>query len=98
MASNIKAQAKKSFDLNGKSYTYYDLNTLEEQGLTEISKLPYSIRVLLESVLRQEDGFVITDDHIKTLSKFVDGQKEKFRSNLHVLFYKTLQVCQLSLT
>ena len=73
MASNIKAQAKKSFDLNGKSYTYYDLNTLEEQGLTEISKLPYSIRVLLESVLRQEDGFVITDDHIKTLSKFVDG-------------------------
>ncbi|HCT0558923.1 TPA: aconitate hydratase AcnA, partial [Staphylococcus pseudintermedius] len=45
-------------------------NTLEEQGYTQISRLPYSIRVLLESVLRQEDGFVITDEHIKALSSF----------------------------
>ncbi|MCE5726586.1 aconitate hydratase AcnA [Staphylococcus pseudintermedius] len=70
MASNLKAQAKKTFQLNGKSLTYYDLNTLEEQGYTQISRLPYSIRVLLESVLRQEDGFVITDEHIKALSSF----------------------------
>ncbi|EIS6371946.1 aconitate hydratase AcnA [Staphylococcus pseudintermedius] len=70
MASNLKAQAKKSFQLNSKSLTYYDLNTLEEQGYTQISRLPYSIRVLLESVLRQEDGFVITDEHIKALSSF----------------------------
>lgn len=70
MASNLKAQAKKSFQLNGKSLTYYDLNTLEEQGYTQISRLPYSIRVLLESVLRQEDGFVITGEHIKALSSF----------------------------
>ena len=73
MASNLKSQAKKSFDLKGKSYTYYDLNSLEEEGLTKISKLPYSIRVLLESVLRQEDGFVITDEHIKSLANFVNG-------------------------
>ncbi|HEC2191766.1 TPA: aconitate hydratase AcnA [Staphylococcus delphini] len=70
MASNLKAQAKKSFQLSGKNLTYYDLNTLEEQGYTQISRLPYSIRVLLESVLRQEDGFVITDEHIKALSSF----------------------------
>ncbi|WP_274311769.1 aconitate hydratase AcnA [Staphylococcus hyicus] len=70
MASNLKEQAKKSFQVNGKTLTYYDLKTLEEQGLTEIHRLPYSIRVLLESVLRQEDGFVITDDHIKALSTF----------------------------
>ena len=70
MASNIKEQAKKSFEVRGKSYTYYDLKSLEEQGLTKISKLPYSIRVLLESVLRQEDDFVITDDHIKALAHF----------------------------
>ncbi|NJH80730.1 aconitate hydratase AcnA [Staphylococcus hyicus] len=70
MASNLKEQAKKSFQVNGKTLTYYDLKTLEEKGLTEIHRLPYSIRVLLESVLRQEDGFVITDDHIKALSTF----------------------------
>ncbi|WP_257184145.1 aconitate hydratase AcnA [Staphylococcus hominis] len=70
MTSNIKEQAKKSFEVRGKSYTYYDLKSLEEQGLTKICKLPYSIRVLLESVLRQEDDFVITDDHIKALAHF----------------------------
>lgn len=70
MTSNLKEQTKKSLQVNGKELTYYDLNTLEEQGLTEVSRLPYSIRVLLESVLRQEDGHVITDDHIKALSTF----------------------------
>ncbi|KIX89742.1 aconitate hydratase [Staphylococcus microti] len=70
MAANLKEQAKKSFQVNGQDITYYDLNVLEEKGLTEISRLPYSIRVLLESVLRQEDGFVITEDHIKTLATF----------------------------
>ena len=70
MASNMKSHAKKTFKVNDKSYVYYDLKSLEEQGLTTVSKLPYSIRVLLESVLRQEDDFVITDDHIKALSHF----------------------------
>lgn len=75
MASKLKEQAKKSFQVNGKTLTYYDLKSLEEQGLTEVSRLPYSIRVLLESVLRQEDGFVITDEHIKALSTF--GKENK---------------------
>lgn len=56
--------------MNGQSYTYYDLKAVEEQGITKVSNLPYSIRVLLESLLRQEDDFVITDDHIKALSQF----------------------------
>lgn len=70
MAANFKEQSKKHFDLNGQSYTYYDLKAVEEQGITKVSNLPYSIRVLLESLLRQEDDFVITDDHIKALSQF----------------------------
>lgn len=96
MTSNIKEQAKKTFEVNGKSYTYYDLKSLEEQGLTKISKLPYSIRVLLESVLRQEDDFVITDEHIKALGNFGNkGNEGKFLSNHHVLSYKTSQGFQL---
>lgn len=70
MTANLKEQAKKSFQVNGQDITYYDLNVLEEKGLTKISRLPYSIRVLLESVLRQEYGFVITEDHIKSLATF----------------------------
>ncbi len=44
MAANFKEQSKKHFDLNGQSYTYYDLKAVEEQGITKLSNLPYSIR------------------------------------------------------
>ena len=81
MASNMKSHAKKTFKVNDKSYVYYDLKSLEEQGLTTVSKLPYSI-VLLESVLRKMI-FVITDDHIKALSHFGEKiMKVRFHLNL----------------
>lgn len=35
MAANFKEQSKKHFDLNGQSYTYYDLKAVEEQGITK---------------------------------------------------------------
>ncbi|ULG70932.1 aconitate hydratase AcnA [Macrococcus brunensis] len=70
MNSNLQQSSKQTFELNGKTYTFYSLKSLEELGLGEISKLPYSIRVLLESVLRQFDGRVITEDHIKHLVKW----------------------------
>ncbi|KIL45308.1 aconitate hydratase AcnA [Jeotgalibacillus soli] len=74
MANQDFFQAKKSFELEGKRYHYYELKALEEKGLTKISKLPYSIRVLLESVLRQYDGRVITEDHVKNLANW--GSKD----------------------
>ncbi|MDY0405786.1 aconitate hydratase AcnA [Virgibacillus sp. 179-BFC.A HS] len=67
-------QAKKQFTLNGKTYNYYNLKALEESGLGKINRLPFSIRVLLESLLRQHDGRVIKDEHVKALAKW--GTKE----------------------
>lgn len=51
--------AKKSFCLDGKRYHYYSLKALEIAGFRNISRLPYSIKILLESVLRQYDGKTI---------------------------------------
>jgi aconitate hydratase len=62
--------ARSSFDLNGSTYNYYRLQALEEAGLGNVSKLPYSIKVLLESVLRQVDGRVITKKHVENLAKW----------------------------
>ncbi|MCM3771074.1 MULTISPECIES: aconitate hydratase AcnA [Priestia] len=62
--------ARSSFDLNGSTYNYYRLQALEEAGLGNVSKLPYSIKVLLESVLRQVDGRVITKEHVENLVKW----------------------------
>ncbi|MCU7738756.1 aconitate hydratase AcnA [Priestia megaterium] len=62
--------ARSSFNLNGSTYNYYRLQALEEAGLGNVSKLPYSIKVLLESVLRQVDGRVITKEHVENLAKW----------------------------
>lgn len=62
--------AKKQFELNGKTYNYYDLEALESAGLGKVSRLPFSVRVLLESLVRQRDGHVIKDEHIEKLSNW----------------------------
>ncbi|WP_214767434.1 MULTISPECIES: aconitate hydratase AcnA [unclassified Exiguobacterium] len=66
--------ARRSFEANGKNYNYYSLEKLEELGLTEVKRLPYSIRVLLESVLRQQDGRSITKEHVENLAKWGTAQ------------------------
>ncbi|KON88618.1 aconitate hydratase [Sporosarcina globispora] len=70
MAKNDVFNSRKSFDLDGKRYHYYHLGALEEAGVGNVSKLPYSIKVLLESVLRQYDGRVITKEHVENLAKW----------------------------
>ncbi|PAE90057.1 aconitate hydratase AcnA [Shouchella clausii] len=62
--------AKSSFDLNGKTYHYYALDALEKAGIGKVSKLPYSVKVLLESVLRQYDDYVIKKEHFENLAKW----------------------------
>lgn len=58
----------KTLQLSGKSHQYYALAALEEAGLGNISRLPVSIRIVLESVLRNFDDKKITESHIKQLA------------------------------
>lgn len=66
--------ARSSFDVDGKRYHYYRLAALEEAGIAKVSNLPYSIKVLLESVLRQTDGRVITKEHVENLAKWATDE------------------------
>ncbi|GAA0444805.1 aconitate hydratase AcnA [Lentibacillus halophilus] len=66
----MSIDTKKQFDLNGKTYNFYQLQALEDANLGNISRLPFSIRVLLESLMRQQDGHVIKDEHIEGLAKW----------------------------
>ncbi|KYD08579.1 aconitate hydratase AcnA [Heyndrickxia sporothermodurans] len=70
MAKNDVFNARTSFDLEGKRYHYYRLAALEEAGIAKVSRLPYSVKVLLESVIRQLDGRVITKEHVENLAKW----------------------------
>lgn len=76
MTKNDVFQARSFFDANGKRYYYYSLNALEKAGVGTVSKLPYSIKVLLESVLRQVDGRVITKEHVENLAKWGTSEQQ----------------------
>ncbi|EKF54637.1 aconitate hydratase 1 [Galbibacter marinus] len=49
------------------SYKIASLRKLEERGI-DVARLPFSIRILLENVLRNRDGFAITEEHLDTLT------------------------------
>ena len=55
----------------------YQLDKLEKQGVGNITRLPFSIKVLLEAALRQWDGFEITEDDIAGLAKWSAKQVEQ---------------------
>src|SRR5271167_1163788 len=52
----------------GKEGFYYSLPALEEAGIGKISRLPVSIRIVLESVLRNCDGKKVTEQHVRQLA------------------------------
>ncbi|GAB4548297.1 MAG: aconitate hydratase AcnA [Phycisphaerales bacterium] len=62
--------SRKTLDVDGQTYTYFDLGVLQEQGLGNLASLPYSIRVLLEAMLRNVDGFVVNNDDVVKLAGY----------------------------
>ncbi len=68
MATFDPFSARDTFNAPQGELGIYRLAKLEEAGLTKIAELPYSIRVLLEAVLRNCDGYVVTEDDVKALA------------------------------
>ncbi|MEZ6094974.1 MAG: aconitate hydratase AcnA [Pirellulaceae bacterium] len=60
--------ARATFDSGNGPVGIFQLGKLEEKGLTKISRLPYSIRILLESVLRNYDGHAVTEEDVANLA------------------------------
>jgi len=77
MTSKNDYSVRESLEVGGKPYVYYRLQGLQEQGLGDISKLPFSIKVLLEAAVRQFDGRAITPEHVKQLATWADGREDK---------------------
>jgi aconitate hydratase len=67
MASKDSFGAKGSLDVGGSSYQVFRLGAVTGDGL-DVDSLPYSLKVLLENLLRTEDGADITEDHIRALA------------------------------
>ncbi len=75
---NSKAQ----MEVNGKSYTIFRLDALNKALNKELANIPYSIRILLENLLRREDGKSITRQDIEALASWNPGKK----SNKEIAF------------
>jgi aconitate hydratase len=56
--------------LAGDSHAYYRLQKLQDQGIGQIDRLPYSIKVLLESALRNCDGYLVMPDDVEKLANW----------------------------
>ncbi len=63
--------------INGKDYKYYSLKEAENNGLNDISKLPKSIKVLLENLLRYEDDLSVNKNQIEAIKEWLKNKKSK---------------------
>jgi aconitate hydratase len=71
MSSNDRIDAKDTLTVGGKRYVYY---SLPKAGAGDLSRLPYSLKVLLENLLRHFDGTTVTPDSVRAL---VEGRPEE---------------------
>ncbi|MED5396494.1 MAG: hypothetical protein VX990_07295, partial [Pseudomonadota bacterium] len=58
---------RRTLSAAGKKYDYFSLKAVAEAGLGDVSDLPNSLKVLLENLLRYEDGHSVTTDDIKAV-------------------------------
>ena len=72
---SISFDAKRSFETTAGTVNYYSLSALEDAGLLDVSKTPYSIRVLLENALRKADDGPANDDHVKLVASWRPNAK-----------------------
>jgi aconitate hydratase len=62
---------RSTLTVNGKEYVYYSLPKAEANGLAGVSKLPFSMKVLLENLLRNEDGRSVTKEDIEAVAAWL---------------------------
>ena len=79
-------QVRKTLDVDGKSYDYFSLPDAAKQ-LGNIDRLPFTLKILLENLLRFEDGRSVTTEDVQAV---VDWQKEKKSS--HEIAYRPARV------
>lgn len=77
MIGQDSLKARRSLTVDGKTYHYFSLPEAAK-SIGDVSRLPYSLKVLLENVLRHEDGRTYTVDDAKAVAEWVkEGRSEK---------------------
>ncbi|WP_409432957.1 aconitate hydratase AcnA [Litorimonas sp. RW-G-Af-16] len=93
MASLDSFKCEREIKVRGGTYTYYDLKEAEKNGLKDISKLPRSLKVLLENLLRFEDGNTVKKEDIQAIADWL-GPK----TSTHEIAYRPARVLMQDFT
>jgi aconitate hydratase len=64
-------KTRRPLTAGGKTFDYFSLKAAEEAGLGDVSRLPFSMKVLLENLLRFEDGRTVTVDDVKAVAAWL---------------------------
>ncbi len=71
--------ARRTIKVGGKSYDYFSIPAASEAGIGDVSRLPFSTKVLLENLLRFEDGRTVNADDIKAAASGKSGREIAYR-------------------
>jgi aconitate hydratase len=70
-------KCRRTLKVGKRAYDYFSLKEAEANGLSGISRLPFSLKVLLENLLRHEDGRTVTSDDIKAVAEWLNTGKSE---------------------
>ena len=78
MSSVNSFGTRKDLDVGGSTFQIYSLAALEAAGFPEVARLPFSLKILLENLLRHEDGRFVKAADIEALARWdVDGTAQQ---------------------
>ena len=82
--------AKQIIEIDSRKYTFFDLNVLERACKIDLCSVPLTLKILLENLLRNEDGKVVTSETIINFCNNITKPKDK----LEISFYPTRVLMQ----
>jgi len=74
MASLDSFKSRKTLTVGAKSYEIYSLKSAEKNGLAGVSQLPFSLKIVLENLLRNEDGRAVRKEDIEAVAAWPDNR------------------------
>ena len=70
-------KCRRTMTVGGKSYLYFSLSAAEKNGVKGISRLPYSLKILIENLLRHEDGRIVEASDIRAFSEWLQKRSSE---------------------
>jgi aconitate hydratase len=76
-------KTRNTLNVGGKSYDYFSLKAAQAAGVGDVDNLPYSLKVLMENLLRNEDDFTVFADDIKAMGQWTKDKKSTREINYY---------------